>query len=437
MKYKILTQITDFLSKFKKINNIRRIEDCALLIVFDNSYELIFDLNKSNSAIYKSNQVTNFKEYKAPFDFALKKRFNSSKINSIETMQNNRIIKIETTLNGSYKSLKSILYLEFTGRFTNVILTDECGVIIEALRHCQNEIRCIKVGKTLLELEPIDIKESQCEIIENFDEFFINEFEKIKNKKLNELKNIKLLNLDKKILILKQNLDVIPSKDELMQKSDQLNKNAMLIISNLYRLNAYDREIVLKDENGNSINLKLNNTPKNTASEAFKESKKIKQKAENIQIQRLNLINKIDFLKKLKNTLQFSQDISEINALMPKKSKYKKDTKNIDFIENFYINEFKISVGKNEKGNILLLKESKKDDFWFHLKDIPSSHVIVKTNKQSLNDNLLNFVAKLCVTFSTNERGNYLVDYTKKQNVKVVNGAFVNYINYKTIGVKI
>ncbi|HEG4099107.1 TPA: DUF814 domain-containing protein [Campylobacter fetus] len=437
MKYKVLTQIPEFLSKFKKITNIKRVDDCALEIVFDGNYPLVFDLNKSNSSIYKTDEKIAVKEYKAPFDITLKKRLNSSKIDFVEALKNNRILKIKTTLNGSYKAISSILYLEFTGRFTNIILTDENDIILEALRHMENEKRTIKVGKKLTILEPFDIKESECEQITDFDEYFKMEFLRLKTKKLDEIKQVKLLNLDKKITNLNANLSELPSKEELETQSHKLNKNANLIIANLYLLNDYERELKLADENGAIINLKLENSPKNSANEMFKESKKLKQKAANISLQVLNLKEKIEFLNKLKNIISLSKSTSEISILSPKKSQTKSNAKLSDLIENFYVGEFKISVGKSEKGNEFLLKNAKKDDFWFHLKDRPSTHVVVKTNKWTLSEDIINFAAKLCVSFSTTQSGNYLIDYTKKQNVKVVNGAFVNYVNYKTIGIQI
>ncbi|OCR91917.1 NFACT RNA binding domain-containing protein [Campylobacter fetus] len=437
MKYKVLTQISEFLSKFKKITNIKRVDDCVLEIVFDGNYPLIFDLNKSNSSIYKTDEKITVKEYKAPFDITLKKRLNSAKIDSIETLKNNRILKIQASLSGSYKRVNSVLYLEFTGRFTNIILTDENGMILEALRHMENEKRAIRVGKNLIQLEPFDIKEDECEQITDFDEYFKMEFLRLKTKKLDEIKQVKLLNLDKKITSLNANLSELPSKEELENQSQKLNKNANLIIANLYLLNDYERELKLTDENGVIINLKLENSPKNSANEMFKESKKLKQKAANISLQVLNLKEKIEFLNKLKNIISLSKSVSEISILSPKKSQIKTNAKLSDLIENFYVGEFKISVGKSEKGNEFLLKTAKKDDFWFHLKDRPSTHVIVKTNKQTLSEDIINFAAKLCVSFSTTQNGNYLIDYTKKQNVKVVNGAFVNYVNYKTIGIKI
>ncbi len=437
MKYKVLTQIPEFLSKFKKITNIKRVDDCALEIVFDGNYPLVFDLNKSNSSIYKTDEKIAVKEYKAPFDITLKKRLNSAKIDFVEALKNNRILKIKTTLNGSYKAISSILYLEFTGRFTNIILTDENDIILEALRHMENEKRTIKVGKKLTILEPFDIKESECEQITDFDEYFKMEFLRLKTKKLDEIKQVKLLNLDKKITNLNANLSELSSKEELETQSHKLNKNANLIIANLYLLNDYERELKLADENGAIINLKLENSPKNSANEMFKESKKLKQKAANISLQVLNLKEKIEFLNKLKNIISLSKSTSEISILSPKKSQTKSNAKLSDLIENFYVGEFKISVGKSEKGNEFLLKNAKKDDFWFHLKDRPSTHVVVKTNKRTLSEDIINFAAKLCVSFSTTQSGNYLIDYTKKQNVKVVNGAFVNYVNYKTIGIQI
>jgi len=38
-------------------------------------------------------------------------------------------------------------------------------------------------------------------------------------------------------------------------------------------------------------------------------------------------------------------------------------------------------VGKNEKGNIKLLKQANANDLWLHIKNHPGAHVIVKNNK--------------------------------------------------------
>jgi predicted ribosome quality control (RQC) complex YloA/Tae2 family protein len=90
-------------------------------------------------------------------------------------------------------------------------------------------------------------------------------------------------------------------------------------------------------------------------------------------------------------------------------------------------------VGRTEKENIFLLKDASKDDYWFHIKDMKSSHVIVKTSRQKLSDKIIQFAAKLCVDVSVNSAGDYLVDYTKRANVKPQDGANVLYVKYDTI----
>ncbi len=54
-----------------------------------------------------------------------------------------------------------------------------------------------------------------------------------------------------------------------------------------------------------------------------------------------------------------------------------------------------------------------------HIRDIPGSHVVIRTDKQNLPDSVLESAAKLCVDFSTKNSANYEVDYTKRKFVKL------------------
>ncbi|WP_304342147.1 NFACT RNA binding domain-containing protein [Campylobacter ureolyticus] len=435
MKYKILMEIADFLKKFEKINSIKRVGDRVILIEFDKQNTIFFDMDKQNSAIYKNDDYKNLKSYKAPFDVILSKRFNASNLINLEVLENNRILFIKAKKSGSYKEIVSNLYFEFTGRFTNIIITDENDNILEALSHYENTNRSIKPGKTLKHLSQIAIKEKPSQIIVNFDEFLKSEFEKINSKKLFDIKNSKIAVLNKKIDSLTKNLTELESQENLLEKSMNLNKKGEIITANLHLLNDFQKEFVLKDFNGNDVFFKCEKTPKLEAKRLFDESKKLRQKASGVKFEKANLNEKIEFFQNLKELVKNVSNLDEIEALFPKKSKKLPLNKESEIIENFYIGDFKISVGKNEKGNISLLKNSKKDDFWFHLKDIPSAHVIIKTNKQNLSDEIIKMAAKICVNFSVKNSGNFEVDYTKRANVKVVDGAFVNYINYKTINI--
>ncbi|MDY0195946.1 MAG: hypothetical protein RBR33_07810, partial [Sulfurovaceae bacterium] len=64
---------------------------------------------------------------------------------------------------------------------------------------------------------------------------------------------------------------------------------------------------------------------------------------------------------------------------------------------------------------------------------IPSSHVIIKTDKQSIPQSVIRNAAKLCVDFSTDKAGEYKVDFTKRKFVKPGEDANVLYNNYETI----
>ena len=199
----------------------------------------------------------------------------------------------------------------------------------------------------------------------------------------------------------------------------------------------YQKEVVLKDFEGSDIKIIFPKNAKsvtNSANIFFDNAKRFKQKAKNIYIERENLSAKIDFFKKLSNLIKTSKSIDEINFYYPKQKRVKKEKKFTDF-ETFFVDEYKILIGRNQKENIKILKLAKANDIWMHLKDRPSSHIIIQTNKKNLPKRVLEIGAKLCVDFSVEYSGNYLVDYTTRKDIKIQNGANVLYYNYKTIGV--
>jgi predicted ribosome quality control (RQC) complex YloA/Tae2 family protein len=113
----------------------------------------------------------------------------------------------------------------------------------------------------------------------------------------------------------------------------------------------------------------------------------------------------------------------------------KKDNKKA-FCEEFFFNGYKIMVGRNSNENIKILKSSKKDDIWLHIKDTPSSHVVIVSKKQQLPLEVIHKAASLCVDVSVSFDGKYIVDYTYRRYVKMTNGSNVLYTNHKSIVVQ-
>lgn len=433
MKYTELMQICEFLKQYKRLDFIRRIDDNVLCLSFDKVH-YIFDLNKNESGIYSAN--LEMKTYNAPFDFALKKYFSHALIKEMKVLENNRILYLKVELNKSYKSYESVIYFEFTGKNTNVIITDSKGLILEALRHIDKSYRQVKPNLMLLDLKPFKMDTNFVKI-EDFKAYFKEKFHALYSKKLLQNKNVKLSFLDNKIAKIKQNLKDLEKEDDLLLKARDLSQKADILFANLSIVKEYERRFVLIDFEGREVEFVLENSPKMSANLYYKFAKKLKQKAKNIRLQRENLEEKLEFLSALKNLVQNCQSLFELEILLPKKNKKesaKKDENELA-IASFYYKEFKICVGKNEKGNIYLLKNTKKNDMWLHIKDVPSSHTFIIHNKQNISQEVLEFAAKLCVSFSKLNTGSVLVDYTTRNFVKVREKAFVNYTNYKTLSV--
>lgn len=95
---------------------------------------------------------------------------------------------------------------------------------------------------------------------------------------------------------------------------------------------------------------------------------------------------------------------------------------------------FHIYVGKNNYQNEeLTFKFATGNDWWFHAKGIPGSHVVVKTNGEEMTDRAFEEAGRLAAYYSQG-RGQEKVeiDYTQKKNVKKPNGSKPGFVVYYT-----
>ena len=77
------------------------------------------------------------------------------------------------------------------------------------------------------------------------------------------------------------------------------------------------------------------------------------------------------------------------------------------------------------------------NDTWFHTKDIPGSHVILRNGGQPLSEETILLAAMLAAHFSKAQSGSKVpVDYTQIRYVKKPSGAkpgFVIFTNQQTV----
>ena len=442
MKYFLLKEIVAYLStNAQNIKIIKRIDNNIIIIEFNNKNNLYFDMSKGNSTIFKCEKsISSKKDFNAPFDIALQKRFINSKIENIELYNDDKIINIRVNSSSSYKKLTTILQLEFTGKHTNIIILDENRVILEALRHIDefSSSRVVKVGIKLEEI-PKQTFIPKIEEVDNIEEYLYEIYEEKQKQSLENVKKQKTSVIDKKAKKLKKTIDSLPKKEELEIESAELYEKANLILSNLHNLKPYQKSLKVYNYNGIEIEIDLEEKPSASkySNELFKKAKRAKQKALNISLEKDNLTEKLEFLLRLINNLKNAQTIEECEFLYPKKERNQIKTKKSQQCESFFFEGFKIMLGSSERENIYLLENSKASDFWFHLKDRPSCHVIVQNTKKELPQSVVNKAATLCAKFSVDYDGVYEVDFTQRRNVKIQSGANVLYNPYNTTVVKI
>ena len=74
------------------------------------------------------------------------------------------------------------------------------------------------------------------------------------------------------------------------------------------------------------------------------------------------------------------------------------------------------------------------NDWWFHAKGMPGSHVVVKTNNETdLPDRMFEEAGKLAGYYSSGRDSDKIeIDYLQKKNVKKPNGSAPGFVVYYT-----
>lgn len=95
---------------------------------------------------------------------------------------------------------------------------------------------------------------------------------------------------------------------------------------------------------------------------------------------------------------------------------------------------YHIYVGKNNYQNEeLTFKFATGNDWWFHAKGMPGSHVIVKAGSEELPDRVFEEAGKLAGYYSKGRDNDKIeIDYLQKKNVKKPNGSAPGFVVYYT-----
>ncbi len=290
--------------------------------------------------------------------------------------------------------------------------------------------------------------ESTSDIVESF--YFKRDSKERMKQRTNDLRKNIHVKLDKAY-------NKLSNLNEDLKKGYNAEKYKLygnLITANIYQMEKNQDKVELinyYNENYDVITIPLDKklTPAQNAQKYFKMYNKAKTTIYEVNNQIKKTKREIDYLEQIIINIEQSthmSDIEEIRAELEeigilKRKVTKKGvspSKKSNYLGYISSDGFEILVGKNNKQNDdITFKISSKEDLWFHVKDMPGSHVILKLKNKTPSDLSISEAATLAAYHSKAKNSTKVtVDYTRRKNVKRQRGAkpgMVIYDNYSTV----
>ena len=225
-----------------------------------------------------------------------------------------------------------------------------------------------------------------------------------------------------------------------------------LITANIFRIHSGNEKVILPnyyDPSGAPIEIMLDKrkTPSQNAQAYYKRYNKAKNALIMIDRQLKETEAEISYLESQIYNLEKCNDEKELQEIRQELSRegylkisHRERKKTSPTTPHRFVSSdgFHILVGKNNVQNDrLTFKIARPNDLWLHTKDIPGSHVIIKTNGSEISKETIMEACLLAAFFSKGRGSSKVpVDYCLRKNVRKPKGAklgMVIYDNYNTI----
>lgn len=240
---------------------------------------------------------------------------------------------------------------------------------------------------------------------------------------------------------------------EAAENADEARVIGELILSNIYQISKGMDRIELIDYYMDppamrTIPLDVRLEPSENAQIHFKKYAKLKKAVIELKQHILETKSDIDYLEHVLTMLENSEDKKVVDEIREELIRQgfikgriaKKPSKSAKPSITTYISSggFEILVGKSSQQNdYLTTKLASNKDIWLHTKDIPGSHVIIRTGGQTPDAQTLYEAAMISAYYSkAKNSSNVPVDHTLVKNVSKPNGAkpgMVIYVANKTL----
>jgi predicted ribosome quality control (RQC) complex YloA/Tae2 family protein len=234
--------------------------------------------------------------------------------------------------------------------------------------------------------------------------------------------------------------------------AERFKEYADILYANLYHLKDKTTHVQLPDHVDGSpvdISLDIRYTPAENAKRYYDKFNKQKRSRAFIAEQLEKTQEEIYYLESILDSIEKCSSVEELKEIReeleetgfakPHRKGKKKEKIRESTPMRFRSSEgFDILVGKNNRQNDrLTMKTASKEDWWFHVKDIPGSHVIVRTEGKRPGEPTVFEAALLAAFYSKGKlSSNVPVDHTLVRFVKKPKGAkpgMVIYTDNKTL----
>lgn len=298
--------------------------------------------------------------------------------------------------------------------------------------------------------DDIEIKDSISQVVDDY--YLIN----TNDDALKQSKNNLLTSIEKIIAKKSNKLDNLYADFEKTKSFDLYRLEGEILSANIYQLKRGLKSIDLLNYYDNSmitISLDERKDGWQNVERKYKISKKLK-KSNTLLNKHIPLLrDEIDYLQDICRQIVSVESLQELGEIKLElsdggyiKNTSKKNKKKTQELSKPFRYETKdgstIFVGKNNKQNEqLTLRDAGKNDLFFHVKDMPGSHVILRNDANTFSENDIVLAAYLAAKNSKYSDEDYLdVDYTERKNVFKNKGAkpgMVYYTDYKTLRVNL
>ncbi|MBR5785127.1 MAG: NFACT family protein [Clostridia bacterium] len=553
--------------RIERVFQTGRYEITLLCHSHGEKYRLLISANPENPRIHLTKSKKENPLVAPPFAMVLRKHIQSGKILSLTQEGYDRIVTLTIeTHNEMGDIVNKKLIAEIMGKYSNIILTSENGIIYDSVKRVDEDmssVREVMPGRHYVfppeqeKIKPEEFKELSAECIEENElpvsklilkrifgfspmlcKAICQNATVVQNKKFKDLSAEEINALNKVILFCCNNIsnrnfkpciiadgkdfhctDVVlksaeqnnenikkyntvnlmlddfytkkDSDDRLKQKQSSIMKHVNsaiekcrrkmqihsstaeetgdyekykqfgeILTANMYQYSEYEEKVKAINYYEESmpeitIDLDKNKSVSQNAQNFFKKYRKNKTAHESAEKYLEECFGELEYLESVSVMIANNTDVTEIDEIrreltdegyikqekMRKNPKKRQESNPVSMPHEYRTNDgYTILIGKNNLQNEkLTCKTAKPDDVWFHLKNAPGSHVILRTAEHSgqVTAHSVECAASLAAWYSSARNTNKAdVDYTRVKHVKKQPGGrpgMVNYVNYKTI----